>query len=429
MISQTPTALATPSAWASTRYPGFCFEITHRDSGSRARLGRLRTPHGDLSTPNFIFCGTKAAVKGVTADQLRALDVDIILSNTYHLMIQPGADTVARLGGLHRIMNWHGPMLTDSGGFQIFSMGHGGVADEIKGRARPEREASLVKISEEGASFRAYTDGRTINLRPEDSIDIQRKLGADFIVQLDECTPYHVDKDYTARSMAMSHRWGWRSLAEFDRGNDGRQAVYGIIQGGVYEDLRRESSEYTRDADFFGTAIGGSLGGSKAEMHAIVAMCMPFVHPNRPVHLLGIGGIQDIFNGVRHGVDTFDCVSPTRIARHGWALMKGAPKERINIRNARFRDDPDPLDDSTPSEASRLYAKGYLHHLFKAGETLGPQLLSQHNIAVMMRLLREIRSAVRAGTLDQCEREWLGDPAQQPETDAVPTLLGTDDGG
>ena len=393
-------------------YPGFAFDILHRDPASRARIGRLTTPHGTIETPNFIFCGTKATVKGVTPDQLRAERTDIILSNTYHLMIQPGAETVAAMGGLHRFMGWDGPMLTDSGGFQIFAMGHGSVADEIKGRRSLTREKTLLKITEEGAEFRSYMGGEKLFLTPERSIDIQRKLGADLIVQLDECTPFHVDRDYTAKSMRMSHRWGDRSLAEFERGgglsaNGLPQALYGIIQGGVYPDLRKESAEYTRDRPFFGTAVGGSLGSHKDQMAEVVGMCMPHIHPDRPVHLLGIGGIVDIFAGVEQGIDTFDCVSPTRIARHGWALMPGAKGERLNLRNAAHKQDPRPIDESCDCHACRNFSRAYLHHLFKADELLGPQLLSIHNIATMNRLMRDVRAGIATGTLDAVRKRWV----------------------
>lgn len=398
-------------------YPGFAFDILHRDpasamTGSRARIGRLTTPHGTIETPNFIFCGTKATVKGVTPDQLRAERTDIILANTYHLMIQPGAETVAAMGGLHKFMGWDGPMLTDSGGFQIFAMGHGSVADEIKGRRSQTREKTLLKITEQGAEFRSYMGGEKLFLTPERSIDIQRKLGADLIVQLDECTPFHVDRDYTARSMRMSHRWGDRSLAEFERGgglsaNGLPQALYGIIQGGVYPDLRKESAEYTKDRPFFGTAVGGSLGSHKDQMVEVVGMCMPYIHPERPVHLLGIGGIVDIFAGVEQGIDTFDCVSPTRIARHGWALMPGAKGERLNLRNAAHKQDPRPIDESCDCYVCRNFSRAYLHHLFKADELLGPHLLSLHNIATMNRLMRDVREGIRTGTLETVRMRWV----------------------
>ncbi len=385
----------------------FAFDITHKDPNSYARTGRLTTPHGTIDTPNFIFCGTKASVKGLSPMQLRAEQVDIILSNTYHLMLSPGADLVAEMGGLHKFMNWDGPLFTDSGGFQIFSLGHGSVADEIKGKANRIREKSILKITEEGAEFRSYLDGRKWFLTPESSIDIQRKLGADLIVQLDECTPYHVDKEYTARSMEMSCRWGDRSLAEWKRKDDGRQKMYGIVQGGVYPDLRKESCEWTKNADFFATAIGGSLGSSKEQMYEVVAMCAPMIHPTRPVHLLGIGSFIDIFTNVLAGIDTFDCVSPTRIARHGWALVKGAPKERLNIRNARYVNDPDPVDSTCGCMACKNHSRAYIHHLFRTGELLGMQLLSIHNVATMTRLMRDVRKGISTGTLDQIKKEWI----------------------
>ena len=387
---------------------GFGFEITHRDPASRARTGRLATPHGTIDTPGFIFCGTRAAIRGATPAQMRAAGTDIILANTYHLMIQPGADTVAALGGLHRMTGWDGPMLTDSGGFQIFSMGHGGVADEVKGRRRAERAAALISVDEDGAAFRSYLDGARLFLSPEGAIQVQRQLGADLIVALDECTPFHVERGYTARSMAMTHRWADRCLAEFARGDDGRQALYGVVQGGIYPDLRRESAAFTADRGFFGTAIGGSLGADKAQMYEVVSYCAPHIHPDRPVHLLGIGGIGDIFAGVRLGIDTFDCVVPTRVARHGWALMRGAPGERINLRNAAHRTDPRPIDETCGCDTCRQHSRGYLHHLIRAEELLGITLMVIHNVFTMNRLMCEVRAAIRQGTLDRTEAAWTG---------------------
>ncbi len=388
-------------------YPNFAFDVEHRDTKSRARVGKLTTPHGTIETPNYIFCGTKGAIKNLSPAQMREAKTDIILGNTYHLMIQPGADLVHKMGGLHKFNRWDGPMMTDSGGFQIFSMGHGSIADEIKGRNKGNRGTSLLKITEEGAKFKSYWNGEDLLLTPESSIDIQRKLGADLIYQFDECTAYHVERDYTAKSMERSHRWGDRSLAEFERGHDGAQALYGIVQGGVYEDLRATSCAYTKDRPFFGTAIGGCLGGSEEEMNEVVSWCAPQIHPDRPVHLLGIGRIRDVFSFVRQGIDTFDCVSPTRIARHGWALQKGAPDERLNLRNARYKDDPTPLDPDSDVASSREFSKAYIHHLLKVGELLAMQIIAQHNVAVINRLMREVRAAIRNGTLDELEKEWL----------------------
>ncbi len=384
----------------------FAFNIHYRDDSSSARLGTITTPHGSIETPNFIFCATKASIKGIAPDQMKDCGTSIILSNTYHLMLQPGADLVEKMGGLHDFMGWDGPMLTDSGGFQIFSLGYGSVANEIKGRGLQNRDKSVLKITEEGAEFKSYVDGRKFFLTPEESIKIQQKLGADLIVQLDECTPFHVDKSYTAKSMEMSKRWGDRSLAELKRSDNKRQVMYGIIQGGVYEDLRKESCDYIREQDFFGTAVGGSLGSSKEQMYEVVSYCTPYLHPDRPVHLLGIGGFRDIFAGVRLGMDTFDCVSPTRLARHGWALKKGAFKERINIRNSQFKESNDPVDESCACPCCTKFTTAYIRHLFTAGELLGMQLLSLHNVFTMNRLMSEIRLALKQNNLKELEKEW-----------------------
>ena len=397
------------------------FAVTGRDPDSRARVGRLETAHGTLDTPAFIFCGTKAAIKGLTPAQMRALGTQIILSNTYHLMIQPGEAVIRSLGGLHRFTAWDGPMLTDSGGFQVFSMGHGSVADEIKGRRNQgrgqakgaKRQPTLLSVSEDGARFRSYLDGSTLFLSPERSMEIQQALGADLIVQFDECTAFHDSRDYTARSMEMSLRWGDRCIAAHERcggvSDQGHaQGLYATIQGGVHEDLRRACCEYTAAQPFFGTAVGGCLGADKAQMYEVVGYCMPHVHPDRPVHLLGIGGFRDIFEGVAMGIDTFDCVTPTRVARHGWALVKGHPGERMNLRNAEHRAADRPVDESCTCDTCRTFSRGYLHHLVRTGEPLAIILLTAHNVATMNRLMAEVRQAVTAGSLDRVRSDWLG---------------------
>jgi len=389
-------------------YPNFGFEVTYNDPKTGARLGKLTTPHGTIETPNYIFCGTKATVKNLSPVQLREAKADIILSNTYHLMIQPGAELVAQMGGLHKFTGWDGPMLTDSGGFQVFSMGNGSCADEIKGRNRNKRE-SLLKITEEGAFFKSYKDGQTMCLNPEICMDLQRKIGADLIVQMDECTAYQVTKEYTQKSMEMSKRWGDRSLHAFNATHDGKQGLYGVVQGGVYEDLRVESAQYVASRPFFGTAIGGCLGGSDEEMYGILEFARPHNNPGRPVHFLGIGRVKDIFKGVRYGIDTFDCVIPTRLARHGAAFMKGAPGEKINLLNTKYKNDPTPLDETLGLWSSANYSKAYLHHLLKAEEALAHQIISQHNVAFINRLMRDVRAAIKAGTLDQLEKEYLPD--------------------
>ena len=390
-------------------YPNFGFEVLHKASNSAARVGKITTPHGEVETPNYIFCGTKASIKNVSPAQMLEAKTDIILANTYHLMIQPGADLVEKMGGLHKFMNWHGPMLTDSGGFQVFSMGHGTCADEIKGRNTGDKNKSLLKITEEAAEFRSYADGSKLILNPEISMKLQRQLGADLIMQMDECTAYQVTRDYTAKSMEMSMRWGDRSLAAFEKMHDGTQGLYGIIQGGVYEDLRKESADYVASRPFFGTAVGGCLGGTDEEMYGILEAVHPHNHPNRPIHFLGIGRIKDVFQSVRHGIDTFDCVMPTRIARHGMALIKGLKNERINLVNAKYKDDPEPLDPRLDIPCSRDYSKAYIHHLLKAGEMLAYQIISQHNVATINMLMREVRAAIAEDKLDKLEKEWLAE--------------------
>jgi queuine tRNA-ribosyltransferase len=394
-------------------YPNFSFNIVHRATQSRARLGKLSTPHGIVETPAFIFCATKAAIKAVSPTDMKAAGTQFILSNTYHLMIQPGSEVIAQLGGLHKFMGWDGPILTDSGGFQIFSLGHGSVADEIKGRRGNSGTRSLVKITEEGALFKSYLDGRMHLLTPEKSIEIQRNLGADLIVVLDECTPFHVDKAYTERSMEMSHRWATRSLQEFKQSDNGKQALYGIVQGGIYPDLRARSCDYVNNQSFFGQAVGGSLGADKSQMREVVAMAMSTLNEERPTHLLGIGGVSDIFSGVEQGIDTFDCVHPTRLARHGGALVRpvhlpeGKKSDHINLMNGIFRLDGEPIEADCPCSVCQNYSRGYLHHLLKAKELLAAQLITIHNVSFMNRLMVAIRQAIQHNTLAQERNRWL----------------------
>ncbi len=391
----------------SNRYSNFSFTYKLTGDTPHSRLGKIVTPHGAVETPAFIFCATKGAMKAVTMPQVKEAGTQIILSNTYHMMLQPGAEVVKKMGGLHKFCGWDGPMLTDSGGFQIFSLGHGGVAAEIKGKGRPQGMASQVKIKEEGAIFRSYIDGAKWILTPEKSIQVQRDLGPDLVVVLDECTPFHVDKTYTRQSMHLSHRWAQRSLAEFDRGNNGAQALYGIIQGGVYEDLRREAIDFVNDHDFFGHAIGGSLGADKGQMAEVVGFTAPYLRKDRPIHLLGIGGISDIFMGVRQGIDTFDCVHPTRIARHGGALVRGNERGHLQIRNAAYREDSRPLQEGCACHTCQTYSRAYIHHLFKAKEILGMQLITLHNIHFMNDLLADIRHGLATKTLGAVEKKWV----------------------
>ncbi len=393
-------------------YSEFNFNIECQSPSSRARLGRLSTPHGVIETPAFIFCATKAAIKGATPAQMRDCQTQIILSNTYHLMLQPGGELIAKMGGLHKFMGWDGPMLTDSGGYQIFSLGHGSVSEEIKGRRTSSGRRTLQKITEEGARFQSYIDGSYHTLTPEKSIQVQQQLGADLVVVLDECTPFNVDKNYTEQSMHLSHRWAMRSMDEFKRGDDGSQALYGIIQGGVYPELRREAANFVNDQNFFAHAVGGSLGADKNQMYDIVEYTLSLLCPKRPVHLLGIGGLRDIVHGVAQGIDTFDCVHPTRLARHGGALVWPDPsnndttREHINLRNAKYRDDERPIDAACPCQTCKTYSRAYLHHLLKAKELLSLQSLTLHNVSFMNRFMQTIRDAIRSDALASLQKEW-----------------------
>ena len=393
----------------------FSWKVEYKSKKNNARIGTLATPHGKISTPAFIFCATKGALKASTTDVAKENNTQIILSNTYHLMLQPGGDLIANHGGLHRFLNWSGPMLTDSGGFQIFSLGHGSVADEIKGRTNTKRNKTLLSISEEGSLFKSYLDGSIKLLSPEKSIEVQRDIGADLILVFDECTPFHVDKTYTDSSMKRSHRWATRSLNRFNAsikykstyGSAGEQKLYGIVQGGIYEDLREESIDFNLNKiDTFGIAIGGSLGSSKEEMYKVVNFTAPKLGIQHPIHLLGIGDPKDIWSLVKNGIDTFDCVSPTRLARHGSALVKGKLGKK-NIKNNEFSQDLSPIDLNCGCSTCKNYSLAYLHHLLRAGELLGLQLITAHNIFFMNELMQIIRDSIKNDSLEEAENEWF----------------------
>lgn len=389
-------------------YRNFEFKIIYQ-AEDKARLGEITTPHGKIKTPAFIFCGTKASVKGVSPQQLIENKTQIILSNTYHLFSYPGSEHIKNRGGLHKFLGWNGPMFTDSGGFQIFSLGHGSIADEIKGKR--SGISTLSKINEEGATFKSYWDGSEQLLTPEKSIKVQCDLGADLIVSFDECTPYHSDKTYTEKSMERSHRWEKRSLDEFIRRNNFSQALYGIVQGGIYPDFRKRSAEFVSSHSFFATAIGGTLGSTKEQMYEVVEMAMNGLNITRPIHLLGIGGISDIFRGVRLGIDTFDCVHPTRIARHGGALVKIAyrdsnSREHINLKRSEYNKDDNPIEADCDCSTCKTFSRAYLHYLLKAKELLALQAIAIHNIRFMNKLMEEIRTGISERKLNEVERKW-----------------------
>lgn len=389
-------------------YRNFDFKILYQ-SESGARLGEITTPHGKIKTPAFIFCGTKASVKGLSPRQLTENRTQIILSNTYHLFSHPGSKHIKNRGGLHKFIGWNGPMLTDSGGFQIFSLGYGSVADEIKGKRNGT--STLLKVSEDGAVFKSYWDGSEQLLTPEKSIETQCDLGADFIVSFDECVPYHSDKDYMEKSMERSHRWEKRSLDEFMRRNDFSQALYGIVHGGIFADFRKRSAEFISSHPFFATAIGGTLGSTKEQMYEVVEMATNGLDVSRPIHLLGIGGISDIFSCVRLGIDTFDCVHPTRIARHGGALVKAAyrdstSREHINLKRSAYCEDDNSIEPDCDCFTCKMFSRAYLHYLFKAKELLALQAVAIHNARFMNGLMEEIRAGIAAGRLSEVEKKW-----------------------
>jgi queuine tRNA-ribosyltransferase len=401
----------------------FLFTKQPASEATAARIGTIHTPHGVVNTPAFIFCATKGAIKGATMEDVCAEQTQIILCNTYHL--QDSAAIIKKLGGFAKMSGWNGPTLTDSGGYQIFSMGYGSVAEEIKGSRHLPNAKPNVCILEEGATFKSYKNGDTLFLSPERSIEIQVQIGADLIVAFDECTPYHIERAYTEASMRRSHRWEQRSLKHFlelesQKPDDvPQQAMYGIVQGGVYEDLRVESCDFVNNESFFGQAIGGSLGASKSQMQDVVALAMQHLRKDRPVHLLGIGRIRDIFDGVELGIDTFDCVHPTRIARHGGALVKGGDcgdrgdccsggGEHINLRNSAYIGDEFPIEPDCLCQTCKKYSRGYINHLLKNQEMLAVMLLTRHNIRFMNDLMAAIREGLSSGSLAQVRRDWVG---------------------
>lgn len=354
---------------------GFCVNAT---DGS-ARNGVVTTPRGDIRTPAFMPVGTAGTVKAMFIEHVRATGADIVLGNTYHLMLRPTAERVAALGGLHRFMNWPRPILTDSGGFQVMSL------------------SKLRKLTEEGVSFQSHIDGSRHMLTPERSIEIQCLLGADIQMQLDECPAIPIAEDDARESMLLSARWAQRSKDAFEERATLGQALFGIVQGANYENLRRESLDRLMEIGFPGYSVGGlAVGEGREEMFRVLEFTCPHMPADRPRYLMGVGKPADIVGAVARGIDMFDCVAPTRSGRHGQAWTKAGP---LNIKNARFADDAEPLDPSSDCPASRDYSKAYLHHLFRAGEYLGPMLLTWHNLQYYQDLMANIREAIAEGRL------------------------------
>jgi queuine tRNA-ribosyltransferase len=381
--------------------PGF--DLLARDPGSRARAGVLRLAHGDVQTPAFVPLATKGTVKTLHAGDVEALRFELLLGNTFHLMLEPGAEVIERFGGLHSFMRWPRPIITDSGGFQVFSMGHGTVADEVKGRraAAGEREGAILAIDEDGVRFRSYVDGTERFISPEIAIDVQAALASDIALAFDECTPFHVPREYTARSTERTHRWLARCLRRHADVAPPGQLLYGIVQGGVYEDLRRESARTVAASGCAGVAVGGSLGREKAQMYEVVDWAVDELPEELPRHLLGIGDVDDLMRGVELGIDSFDCAMPTRLARHGAALVPDpAGRWRVDLLKARWRDSDEPILDGCGCPACAAgYSRGYVRHLIRQHELSGMRLLTLHNLAFIAALMTDLRDAIAAGRL------------------------------
>jgi queuine tRNA-ribosyltransferase len=384
------------------------FEITARDGA--ARTGRLLTVHGPITTPAFIPLATRGSVRSLTAAEVGELGFELVLGNTFHLFLTPGPERVANLGGLHSFMGWRRPIITDSGGFQVFSLAHGNVADEIKGRrGGAGSSGSVLEISEDGVRFRSYVDGSERFLGPEESMRVQAALGSDIALAFDECTPFHADRDYTARSTGRTHRWLDRCIAWHEAEGPPAQAFFGIVQGGIYEDLRRESAERVSGARVDGLAIGGTLGRDKPEMYGVLDLTLPYLPTEAPKHLLGIGEPDDLLEGIARGIDLFDCAVPTRLARHGMALAP-LPSERFrfDLRKAGFAEDPSPLADGCPCPTCAKHTRAYLHYLCRERELTGVHLLSIHNLAYLEAVVREAREAIAAGRFAPYREAMLG---------------------
>lgn len=372
--------------------------------GRLGRAGVITTAHGEIKTPAFVTVGTKATVKALTPEMVNSLGAQVVLANTYHLYLQPGDELVAKAGGLHNFMNWSGPMMTDSGGFQVFSLGaaygEGGVSkfakegvQKIEDLAKEDDiiTVKLAKIDEDGVTFKSHIDGSEHRFTPERSMQIQHNLGADIVFAFDECTSPSADYDYQKRAMERTHRWAKRSLEEHKKLGGG-QALFGIVQGGRHQDLREESARVIGGMDFDGFGVGGSF--DKEDMGTAVGWVNDILPEDKPRHLLGIGEPEDIIEGVKNGCDTFDCVTPTRMARNGTLLTKNG---RLNILNAQYREDFSPIEEGCSCYTCQHYTRAYISHLFRAKEMLAGTLASVHNLYYLINLTNNLREKILKG--------------------------------
>jgi queuine tRNA-ribosyltransferase len=362
----------------------FSFQVTKQCTNTAGRTGVLTTPHGLIQTPAFMPVGTQATVKSLTPNELRELGAEIILANTYHLYLRPGTEVIREAGGLHQFMQWHGPILTDSGGYQVFSLSH-------------RRE-----IGPDGVIFRSHLDGSLHTFSPEKVIAVQEAFGADIIMPLDECTAYPSDYAYNCQALQRTHAWAERSKAAHTRKD---QLLFAIVQGGTFADLRQESACFLKELHFAGYAIGGlSVGEPKEIMHAMLERTVPLLPAEQPRYLMGVGSPEDLLEGVARGIDLFDCVLPTRIARNGAFLV---PSGRLNIRNAMYQKDVHPIEEGCPCYTCRTFSRAYLRHLFKAEELLAYRLATLHNLCFLLRLMQAIRTAIEQDTFREFKTTFL----------------------
>lgn len=360
------------------------YELIKKDSRTKARRGRVNTPHGPIETPVFMPVGTAGTVKAMKPEEVRDMGAQIILGNTYHLYLRPGHEVVKAAGGLHKFMNWERAILTDSGGFQVFSLG------------------AMRKISEEGVEFRSHIDGSKHMLSPEKSMEIQNALGSDIMMAFDECAPYPADRNYVKNSLERTTRW-LKRCKEYHK-NTEQQSLFGIMQGGMYKDLRKQSAEEIVELDLPGYAIGGlSVGEPKEIMYEVMDDCVDYLPADKPRYLMGVGSPDCLFEGVKRGIDMFDCVLPTRIARHGMAMTS---QGRVNIKNAKYERDFTPLDPNCDCYTCRNYSKAYLRHLFKSDEILSSMLMTTHNLHLLVNTMAGIRKAIEEDRFLEYKKEF-----------------------
>lgn len=385
----------------------FRFEITSKDKKTKARSGRITTFHGVIRTPAFVPVGTGASIKSLTPDEVRSCNIDVFFVNTYHMLFRPGLDTVRKMGGLHHFMNWNGPLMTDSGGFQAFSLGEYGPRQTL---IDPKK---LVKITDDRIFFKSVWDGKTMFLGPTESIKTQQKLGTDIMMAFDECTFYPIKKKRAKEAMDRTHKWALDCLKQHKKEKNNKRALYGIIQGSVFEDLRHTSAKFITDLPFEGFAIG-SVANSKEpreKVFAVLDWTLDIILPKeKPIHFLGIGEIEDIILSVEKGIDSLDCITPTRLGRMGWIFTKEAGlknKFRYDIIKSSFSSDKNPPDKNCNCFTCKNFTRGYLNHLFRSRELLAYRLATIHNLYFFGNLMEKLREAITYGKFSEFKNYWL----------------------